>query len=121
MTHCGVGLTAKGGALKWLTIHMVERVITFERFVLNISADARAKKSIRIEGLTFSEKIRFEMSFGMDPDTPPHLEKTIAPGSDGRFSVDCDFDLGDGNYNFIFSTYRNGNYQRSNFFSLHVK
>lgn len=121
MTHIGVGSVSVEGNM-WLTIHMVERVITFESFMLKTRSGVVPKKSITIHGVTPKERVQIGMLYRESLGSDDYkFTKVITPESDGSFSVSFDFDLGDGEYGFLFWVYENGQYRKSNYFDIMVK
>lgn len=121
MTNIGVGIISMEGHM-WLTIHMVERVITFKNFMLKTRSGVVPKKSITIHGVTPKEKIQVGMIYGKNLGSGDYKRiKVTIPDSDGSFSVSFDFDLGDGDYGFLFWVYEDGQYRESNYFDILVK
>lgn len=122
MTHTGVKIFSAGDGTRWLTIHMLERVITFTNFKLETSSGAAPGKSITIQGVTPVDKVKVGMVFGQELDAEAYdSTKIVIPDSKDNFSVSFDFDLGDGQYGFLFWVYENGLYRKSNYFDIKVK
>jgi hypothetical protein len=121
MTHAGIRIFSAGDDMRWLTIHMLERVITFTNFKLETSSGVAPGKSITIQGVTPVDKVQVGMIFGQELDTQEYDSTKIAiPDSKNNFSVSFDFDLGDGQYGFLFWVYENGQYRKSNYFGIKV-
>jgi len=122
MTHIGVKIFSVGDDMRWLTIHMLERVITFTGFKLETRSGVAPGKSITIQGVTPVDKVKVGMIFGGDLDTEEYdSTKIVIPDSKGNFSMSFNFDLGDGQYGFLFWVYENGQYRKSNYFDIKVK
>lgn len=121
MTHAGVKIFSAGDDMRWLTIHMLERVITFTNFKLETSSGVAPGKSITIQGITPVDKVKVDMIFGQEPDAEvSDKTKIVLPDSTQNFSVSFDFDLGDGQYGFLFRVYENGKYRKTNYFDIKV-
>ena len=121
MTHIGVKIYSAGDDIRWLTIHMLERAITFTGFKLETRAGVTMGKFITIQGVTPVAKVKVGMIFDGDMDTEDYdCTKIVIPDSKESFSVSFDFDLGDGQYGFLFWVYENGQYRKSNYFHIKV-
>jgi hypothetical protein len=122
MTHAGIKIFSAGDEVRWLTIHMLERVITFTNFKLETGSGVAPGKSITIYGVTAVDKVKVDMIFGQEPDADAYDKtKIVMPDAKRNFSVSFDFDLGDGQYGFLFRVYENGQYRKSNYFDITVK
>jgi hypothetical protein len=120
MTHLGVGVATDPQGTKWVTIHMLERAVTFTQFSLEASSGVFEKKSIRMEGRTLYEKINVNMTFLGPTEPEKAVTKIETPDLSGAFSLMFNFTFGPGNYQFSFSILSGAGYRETNRFSIEV-
>lgn len=121
MTHIGIGIYTGDNGIKWLTIHMVERVLALTDFRIEAGFGVDQKKTITICGKTHLNRIKAELFFGDDPSKAEVVSiKGISPDSDEHFCITLPFTKGKGHYCIMFGKEENSRYTRTNYFKIQV-
>ncbi len=120
MTDAGIGIEQDSAGDIWLTIHMVERAITFTQFTLSQSNDEPARRSITIKGNT---RYKEDKATVIPPDdSNPNLavDRIIVPDSNGNFEIKLTLGTATGSFDFKFYVQKDGVYKLKNCFSMDI-
>ena len=121
MTRMGVGIVSGPNGNLWLTIHMIERAITFTQFTLSQSNTVPARHSITIRGNTLYKKIRVLMVPPEGIEQKLALEHVVIPDANGDFEITLSFGISTGNFSLNFSVLQANKYKLMNSFSMDVR
>ncbi len=118
MTHVGIGAFVADDGSCWLTIHMVERVITFSPFRFNSWLRAGVpRQQVTVSGHLSGEMVRVRVLFAGQ-------EKVVAESEvdgDGDFTASIHLDKGKGLYRISFDVRRDNVYRQTNIFDYTVR
>lgn len=120
MTDAGIGIEQDSAGDIWLTIHMVERAITFTQFTLSQSNTVPARRSIIIRGNTRYKKDKVTVVPPDGSNLNLAVDRIIVPDSNGNFDIELNLGTATGNFDFKFYVQKDGVYKLKNFFSMHI-
>lgn len=120
MTHTGIGIEQDSTGDLWLTIHMVERAITFTQFILNQSNTDPVTRSIIIKGNTTCKKIEFILVPPENSNPDLAVDRIIVPDSNGDFEIRYSFGTETGLFEFEFYIQKIEDSKLTNFFSISI-
>ncbi|GEM_PF-2857248 len=120
MTHIGIGVKKDSGGEFWLTIHMSERAISFNEFILSQSYTEDARRSITIKGNSPYKKIKLILASARGLDPKVDAERVITPQSNGDLEITLNFGEATGNFNFEFYVEKDSAYRLTNFFNMNI-
>ena len=120
MTRVGIGIKQDSAGDLWLTIHMIERSITFTQFTLSQSNTTPAGHSITIKGNTTYKKIEVILVPPENSNPDLEVDRIIVPDPDGGFEINLTFGTASGNFQFEFYVEKDGVYKLTNFFSMGI-
>ena len=120
MTHAGIGIKQDSTGELWLTVHMIERAITFTQYKLSQSNTEPVIRSITIKGNTPFKKIEVALvpPDGINPGLS--VDRIIDPDAKGNFEIALNFGSTTGTFEFEFYVQKNGEYKLMNFFSMDI-
>lgn len=120
LTHMGIGVKQDSGGEFWLTIHMSERAITFNEFILSQSYTEDARRSITIRGNSPYKKIKVILVSpeGLNPKVD--AERVITPQGNGDLEITFNFGEATGSFNFEFYVEKDSAYRLTNFFNMNI-
>lgn len=120
MTHLGVGIFSDPDGSRWVTLHMIERAISFTLFTMHQSNGNPVKRSMTINGNTTHEKVR-ALLVPPEESKAASIEHIVVPDGNGDFEIELSFGISTGNFGFEFSISDNGMYELKNFFSMDIR
>ena len=120
MTRVGIGIKQDSAGDLWLTIHMIERSITFTQFTLSQSNTTPAGHSITIKGNTTYKKIEVILVPPENSNPDLEVDRIIVPDPDGGFEINLTFGTASGNFQFEFYVEKDGVYKLTNIFSMGI-
>lgn len=120
MTHAGIGAKQDSTGTLWLTIHLIERAITFTQFTLNQTNTTPAGRSITIKGNSSHKKVEIILNPPEDSNPDLAVDRNITPDSNGNFEITLTFGTATGNFDFEFFIEKDGVYKLKNFFTMTI-
>jgi len=120
MTHLGIGVKQDSTGDLWLTIHMVERSITFTQFTLSQLNTTPASRSITINGNTPYKKVRIILVPPEDSNPGLAVDRIIVPDSNDDFEITLTFGAANGTFDFEFYVQKDGVFKLKNLFTMDI-
>lgn len=121
MTHMGIGVKQDSAGDTWLTIHMSERAVTFNEFILSQSYTEDARRSITIKGKSPYEKIKVMLISSPESLNPRvDVDQVITPQTNGDFEITLNFGEATGDFNFEFYVEKHDVYKLVNYFNMNI-
>ncbi|MGD9157980.1 MAG: hypothetical protein PVG39_06210, partial [Desulfobacteraceae bacterium] len=120
MTYAGIGIKEDSTGDLWLTIHMIERAITFSQFTLSQSNTTPVSRSITINGNTQYKKVRIILVPPEKSNPDLAVDRIIVPDSNNDFEITLTFGTATGSFDFEFYVRKDGVYKLKNFFTMGI-